>query len=329
MTHAFMRFCSAALILWGAIWLPTNLSAQTKLPIKTWTSELHRDHPLTGRIWSTKQNTYLTPLDLAEALALNDFILLGEIHDNPDHHRLQAWLISSIALYDRRPAIIWEMISLDQSSALEVYTNPYEAPMAGLGGAIQWSTRGWPDWEIYLPIAETAFRYKLRMFPGDVSREEMQLVRDKGFQGLETERRKSLGISQNLERGLMKDLQTALYESHCRMIPQKATAKMASIQRLRDAVMAEQMITTGNRTGAVLIAGAGHTRQDRGVPWYLRQRLPDATIASLTMVEVTGTMTEAKDHVPESSSGKAAADYVWFTARTKREDPCLAFQKKK
>ena len=205
MTHAFMRFCSTALILWGAIWLPTNLSAQTKLPIKTWTSELHRDHPLTGRIWSTKQNTYLTPLELAEALALNDFILLGEIHDNPDHHRLQAWLISSIALYDRRPAIIWEMISLDQSSALEAYTNPYEAPMAGLGGAIQWSTRGWPDWEIYLPIAETAFRYKLRMFPGDVSREEMQLVRDKGFQGLETERRKSLGISQNLERGLMKD----------------------------------------------------------------------------------------------------------------------------
>ena len=328
MTVAFMRFCSAALILLGASWLPTHLSAETKLPIKTWTSELHRDHPLTGRIWSTKQGQFVTPLELAEALALNDFIMLGEIHDNPDHHRLQAWLISSIALYDRRPAIIWEMISLDQSSALEAYTNPYEAPMAGLGDAIIWSDRGWPNWEIYLPIAETAFRYRLRMFPGDVSREEMQLVREKGFQGLGDERRDSLGLSQDLDRRLMRDLETTLFESHCRMIPKKATAKMASIQRLRDAVMAEQMVVRGSRTGAVLIAGAGHTRQDRGVPWYLRQRLPDATIASLTMVEVSESMTDAGDSVPKSSSGKASADFVWFTARTKREDPCLAFKKK-
>ncbi len=166
------------------------------------------------------------------------------------------------------------------------------------------------------------------MFPGDVSREEMQLVREKGFQGLGDERRDSLGLSQDLDRRLMRDLETTLFESHCRMIPKKATAKMASIQRLRDAVMAEQMLARGSRTGAVLIAGAGHTRQDRGVPWYLRQRLPDATIASLTMVEVSESMTDAGDSVPKSSSGKAVADFVWFTARTKREDPCLAFKKK-
>ena len=82
---------------------------------------------------------------------------------------------------------------------------------------------------------------------------------------------------------------------------------MMRVQRARDAMMADRLAATSGRGGGVLIAGNGHVRKDRGVPWYLARLRPGARSVSIGLLEV-------RDGVLEPPSG-LPYDYVWFTPR--------------
>lgn len=302
-------------------------AARRKLPWQAWKSKDLTGHALTGRIFAADRGVFLTPSELADKLAINDYILLGEIHDNPDHHILQAWLIDRIARYDRRPKIVWEMIGLDQASALADYMKGYDSPASKLGIAIGWKRRGWPAWSTYLPIAQKAYRYRLGMFAGDARQEDIKTVGKKGLTALESSERERLALERRLGWALMGALRQDLKASHCNMLPDKALENMQGVQRYRDAIIADQLLTAGRTAGAVLIAGSGHVRRDRGVPWYIRNRNPDASVASVMMIEVLKDATFAEDLIPKDPMGKPAVDYVWFTPRHKRADPCEALKK--
>jgi uncharacterized iron-regulated protein len=98
---------------------------------------------------------------------------------------------------------------------------------------------------------------------------------------------------------------------------------MALAQHARDSQMASVMLGRGAADGAVLIAGAGHARRDRGVPYYLALEQPQASVVSLALHEVAHDVVEPSGYALEAS----AFDYVWFTPRGSDEDPCAAFNK--
>ena len=56
----------------------------------------------------------------------------------------------------------------------------------------------------------------------------------------------------------------------------------------------------------MLIAGNGHVRKDRGVPWYLARMRPDARIVSVGLIEVAA---------GRRRPAELPFDYVWFTPR--------------
>jgi uncharacterized iron-regulated protein len=89
---------------------------------------------------------------------------------------------------------------------------------------------------------------------------------------------------------------------------------MADAQRVRDAAMADRLLSAPGP--AVLIAGAGHTRTDRGVPWYLRARRPGVRVVSVAFREV-----QASQQEPPPSE-EANHDLLWFTPRLDDDDPC-------
>jgi uncharacterized iron-regulated protein len=64
----------------------------------------------------------------------------------------------------------------------------------------------------------------------------------------------------------------------------------------------------------VLIAGNGHVRTDRGVPWYLARIRPTARTVSVALLEVREGLDAAAADLP--------FDYVWFTPRVDDRDPC-------
>ena len=88
-------------------------------------------------------------------------VLLGEKHDNPDHHRLQASALGAMVTAGRHPAVAFEMFDTDQQTAIDQYRARPSAPADGLGKATGWQASGWPSFEAYLPIVEVAFESRL------------------------------------------------------------------------------------------------------------------------------------------------------------------------
>ena len=56
-----------------------------------------RDHADLGLIRELASGRALTPQELVERLAVAPRVLVGEQHDNPDHHALQLWLLRQLA----------------------------------------------------------------------------------------------------------------------------------------------------------------------------------------------------------------------------------------
>lgn len=311
-----------------AVWLPSH-AARAGGPAGDWISAYGRDHALAGRIWVPADGRFLDFETLADRAAAADYVMLGEKHDNADHHRLQARVIEALAARGRRPTVAFEMLGPEQAPALRRHTDAHPRDAAGLGAAVEWEARGWPDWDIYRPIAEAALQAGLPIVAANAARERAKAVGRKGLESLSADRRARLALDAPLAEALQADLRRQLKESHCNMLPEKALGPMTAVQRLRDASMADSLIAAAegreNVDGAVLITGGGHARLDRAVPWYLRARRPEATAFSVVFLEVWPEMPDPVAYLPEQPGERAPYDAVWFTARVDNEDPCEKF----
>jgi uncharacterized iron-regulated protein len=308
---------------------------ETRPAPKTWLSEVDRDHPLVGRMWSTTNRSFFKPESLGPALRRTELILVGEVHDNPDHHRLQAWMIREAApprQLRRRPTVVMEMISEDQSAALSRFLAGRRGGRStlgpeDLGRILNWEGRGWPSWSIYQPIAETALEMGLSIAYGDAGRDRIKTVREKGLAALpnrDSDRMKlSVALPQRLDAALLEELG----QSHCGVLPESSWPGMLAVQRLRDATLADQLLRADLRRGAILLTGNGHIRRDRGVPWYLAQRAPERSTLVVMLAEVLPGQTDPEAYLPRDPDGVAVVDFVWFTPRKERSDPCEAFRR--
>src|SRR5213080_5003950 len=92
-----------------------------------------RAHPLVGRIWDVKAGTFIPEDTLVARLVASRFVLLGERHDNPDHHVLQAKLLRAMVEAGRRPAVGFEMLATDDAPAIVRYLARSPKDAAGLG----------------------------------------------------------------------------------------------------------------------------------------------------------------------------------------------------
>jgi len=307
----------AALALTWATLAPTHAAE----PWTDWKAPLHAEHDLAGTVWDTRAGATLAPDRLIDRLATSRFVLVGEVHDNPDHHRLQGWIIAQLAAAGVSPTVVMEMIRRDQAEPLADYLAQPDASAEGLGPALNWSESGWPAWQYYQPIAEAAFDADLPIRAGNPSRSMTRDTAQNGFDGLDAARKAQLALDKPLSPGLADALSDELYDGHCQMVAREKLAPMARIQRLRDAFMADGMLTAKGEK-AVLIAGNGHVRADRGVPWYLRRRAPDSGVAVIMLVELNENGAAAADYVQTGPDGAPLADFIWLTPRAERPDPC-------
>ncbi len=292
-------------------------------PNDAWVTKLDADHALVGKIWDAKRGAFVTLDALVAELARTRFVLLGEKHDNPDHHLLQARVIAELVGRGRRPAVVLEMLEAQQRPALEAYVARDDATAAGFGAALGWEKTSWPPFAEYRPIMEAAFGARLPLVAGNLAQGEAKSLVKQGLAALPEARVKELRLDQALPAALEASLIDELRASHCGHLPEKLLAPMALAQRARDASLALALARAGVSDGAVLIAGGGHARRDRGVPYFLARESPGASVASLLFREVRRADVDA----PRYLEDEGPFDYVWFTPRASDEDPCAAFGK--
>jgi uncharacterized iron-regulated protein len=261
------------------------------------------------------------------------FILLGEVHDNPEHHLLRAGLIDGLTedgLFGRKyhPPVVSEHIRAEQAPALAEFRRRTAAaeeplPAATLFGLLAWDTTGWPAARMFEPLYGAIIGARLKLVPGEPARERIRAVARGGEAALTGEERTRLRLETELPPPLASALAGELKGSHCGMLPDTAIPPMATAQRFRDAHLTDALIAEEQIIGpTILLAGNGHVRTDRGVPWHLRLRAPGKTVASVMLVEVADGRNDALAYVPRDPEGRPAADIVILTPRAAREDPC-------
>ena len=307
-----------AATLWGAC------ASAPRGPIgPPWRSPLATDHPLVGTVVDASTGTVVAPEAMVERISAAHVVLLGEKHDNPDHHRLQAWIVERLAATGRRPTVVLEMLDASQREALARYLRERPRDAEGLGAAVAFE-EVWGSWDLYRPIAEAVFRAGLPLVAGNLAPAELRRASAPPGPDRDDALRSRLGFDRPYPEAARAELARQIDEGHCGQVPATALATMVDAQRARDATLARALIDAGPN-GAVLIAGSGHTRADLGVPWALRAWAPYATLASVAFVEVQ------RDALSLAEALRAVADvgphdFFWFTPRVDDLDPCTRFR---
>ena len=303
----------------------TTSAVTTPTPaLEPWLTQLDRDSALVGKIWDVKAGAFVEPGVMFARLAAARFVLLGERHDNPDHHRLQGRVIAALVKAGLRPAVVLEMLEVAQQPDVDQYLARSDASAAGFGVALGWEKTSWPPFKEYQPIFEAAFAGGLRIVAGNLAQADAKALVKEGAGALSPERLRRLWLDQAFPPALQARLVDELRASHCGQLPEDLLAPMALAQHARDAQMAEALVGDHTQAG-VLICGGGHARLDHGVPYYLGLDMPGARVSSLSFREVRHGDADPKAYAAD----EGPFDYVWFTPRGSDEDPCGAFMHKK
>lgn len=280
-------------------------------------------HPLAGIIVATAHGGQLTPAELAVALATADVAILGETHDNPDHHAAQAWLVARMA----PGALAFEMLPPSVEAPL-ARARAAGADQQALAQATGWESLGWPDFAMYAPIFLAAPDAPVTggAVPSPAIRAAIEQGAEEGARQALGAASRRYGLGDPLPRDQAAAATADQVAGHCGAIPEAMAAKMVEAQRLRDAAFADATLRArayADGGKVVLIAGSGHARQDRAVPAKLRAAEPALRVATLALIEVAAA--EDWRAYGGSASETPPFDYLWFTARPDREDPCAAF----
>jgi uncharacterized iron-regulated protein len=220
----------------------------------------------------------------------------------------------------------FEMLGLDDANLIAGHLAAAPNDAAGLGRAVNWNQRGWPDWAMYQPIAEAALQAKLRIVATNLPLTTARKMTRDGLAALEPRVIRELGLDEPPPEPVFASMAADIRDAHCGYAPEQSLKAMVDVQRARDAQMAQSLIAAGDPGGAILIAGAGHVRADYGIPVYIRAKGPDKQVISIAFVEVDKQKTNPQSYALPYPDGRLPFDYVWFTPRVDDEDPCEKFK---
>ncbi|MCP1497940.1 putative iron-regulated protein [Pseudomonas migulae] len=257
--------------------------------------------PIVGEIRDMRTGQALTAQELVLRLAKPSRLIVGEQHDNRDHHELQRWLLQ--ALGEQRPqgSLLLEMLTPDQQQRVDDVRHASTLP-ADLPDALAWQP-GW-DWNLYGPIVRFAL-----IQPHPLLAANLDTVEVRAFYAQSP----ILSGARSNTAAVKAELLAQISESHCGLLPASQMPAMLAVQQQRDRRMAERLLAAPKP--ALLFAGAYHARKDVGVPIHaLDLGAPEAP--TVLMLAQQGSEVTA-----------AMADYVWYTPAMPAPDYCAEMRK--
>lgn len=258
-----------------------------------------RDHADLGVILDLRSGERITPQRLVERLARASRVVVGEQHDNPDHHALQLWLSRELAAQRPQGSVLLEMLSPSQQTRVDQVRGETRAGRPPLDAirALAWQP-GW-DWAMYGALVRYQLRQPYPLLAANLDREEIMRI---------YQQRPALQGQASTAAAVQQRLQRDIRESHCGLLPESQVPAMLAVQQQRDRRMAEALLAAPRPS--LLLAGAFHARKDLGVPLHLADLGAGQGNAVLMLAEV-GRQVDA-----------SMADYVWFTAAQPEQDHC-------
>ncbi len=243
---------------------------------------------------------------LIDRLRSQDIVLLGELHDNAQHHALRAQLIRRIAR--DKLSVVAEHLP---STARVVREGALLADLQAAG----FDPQAW-SWPLHAPLFDAIRSAGLPLVGGNLPKGFSKQLFGQGASTLST----PLGQTYRnapLSEAASQQLDQDLIDGHCGKLPERYIEPMRLVQRATDVSLAQALL---DRVPSLLVAGNGHVRKDYGVPQVLSATTPALRVTAVGFVEADG----MREELLQSLKGRY--DVVWFSQPAERSDPCENFK---
>lgn len=256
--------------------------------------------PISGEIRDLHSGEVLTAEQLVTRLAGPERLIIGEQHDNADHHAAQLWLLQALGEQRQQGSLLLEMLTPEQQP--KVATARQMPASADVAKALDWQD-GW-DWTLYGPIVRFALSQPYPLLAANLDNIEIRAVYREP---------PALSGARSNAASVQNTLLEQINDSHCGLLPESQMPAMLAVQQQRDRRMAERLLAAP--TPSILLAGAWHARKDAGVPLHVLD-LGAAKAPTVLMLAEQGEAVTA-----------AMADYVWYSPATAKPDYCEQMRK--
>ena len=241
----------------------------------------------TGEIVRGTNGRKVAMRDVVRAAENVRYILLGESHDHPEHHQMQADVISALAKSGRDVVVGFEM-----------FTRPNQPNLYGwsLGWGSEddfiqesnWKKEWGFDFGIYRPVFQAVRQHRLPMVALNVPRDWVRTVGRGGYGALTDAQRAELPTGMSLENREHRSVFESLMGGH----PLEGTRgeNMYAAQVLWDEGMADSALKWMARRAPnpksimVILAGSGHVMYGQGINARLLRQQGEKSV-SVVMIE--------------------------------------------
>ncbi len=269
---------------------------------------------------------------LVDQVAAADIILIGELHDSALHHKVQGCIVKLASEAKPSPALVWEHLTNEQQPTLDRFMASGKRDADAFAKAVDWDKSGWPAFELFKPIVEVGLQKSLAMYGGNVRGPVlMKAARTRGRDVPDKLKPLMSGEGAGLGNDATVSLRDELVASHCGLLPATAIDSMIYAQQFRDAHLAKVTADAFKKHGkAIVVAGNGHVRGDRGIPYHLKRFAPEARVLTIVQHESETPGTFPKDAPRQDYGdlrGRLLSDILIATLPTERESGCDAMRR--
>jgi uncharacterized iron-regulated protein len=276
------------------------------------------------RVYDTRLNAFADFESMLAALSAVDVVFVGEQHDDPNTHRLEAAILDGLRRRGSTLVVSLEMFERDVQPLLDAY-------LAGQipEGEFLKAARPWPRYESdYRPLVELAKTHGWPVVAANVPRRMASDVSRSGIgtlDGLPSADRVHAARDLNCPHDAYFDRFAAAMNSH----PAPGADKLSATERrdlteryymsqcVKDETMAESIAasferaTSGGRRGTVVhFNGAFHSDFGTGTVERTRRRLSERRVAVVSVLPVSDL-----DALAPSADDLKRADYLVFTVK--------------
>ena len=207
------------------------------------------------------------------------YIFFGEEHNNTISHWLQLELSQQLFLIHKRKLVLGgEMFEADNQYILDEYLSGYISPRN-----FQNEMRLWSNYNTdYKPLVELAKTENIPFIATNIPRRYANMTYKKGIVSLEK--------LSDLAKSFIVPLSSFKFDSTITCYKEMVTMEhgginMAKAQAIKDATMAHFILKNSNPTTHFLhFNGSYHSNNREGIIYYLKQKVADEMIGTITTV---------------------------------------------
>ncbi len=230
--------------------------------------------------------------DVIGRLRASNIVVVGEQHDQKSHHEVQRRIVEVLAGDGPGLVVGMEMLTWEKQPELDRF-NRGDIDAVGLRDAVDWKKAWGFDFALYQPILEAGHRGGAGFIALNAPRELVRAIRQKGVAGLDDDERAllpDLDLGDELHRAWFE----RIFSSAGHPLKAADVDGFYRAQVLWDESMADRAARAlqGGARQVVVLAGAGHVANGRGIPQRVERRIGSAVVAVVPMPGVDSSNVE-------------------------------------